>query len=300
MNTFSQLTLRGCLLCLILLLLFNSVCQAEEDGMESIYRSLYSKIFSGLETIVTEQVEGFRNDFSDDGFSHPAMCSYLLWVTRQNRPAPSYDCEIPSLQLLQELVCRMEHSNTSVDSSSDIKASSFEFCWPVDSFISASRDLFDPFNSRVQMLPSYQQYSINALSAHTARKRVALEWVFLILGLNSTEENVKPIWLDHLQRAVRKVLRPYTEKRGADYSTEEQQQRALAIKLDSLIHGEFIQQHDDGFQPSFVDYGYPPGFAMAAQHAFIRPSGLFSHWSGMPAMVELLIIGRLIQRSLRS
>ena len=118
----------------------------------------------------------------------------------------------------------------------------------------------------------------------------------MILGQTNTTP--QPDWLQATQKAIRDSLRPFTIKRGADYSATEQAQRRLALKLEDMIYGEFIERSDEAYRSVSPEYGYGNGYAVALTTAKADSQATPAARSLLPGWVELLLTTLLWKASI--
>ena len=88
--------------------------QAEEYELTPVYAKLYSDVFPGLETIVKSQVKHASYNYSDDAFKKPALCSFLIWLDKQD-PLVSQHCEMMETDLAQDSHCILGNDSTEQD-----------------------------------------------------------------------------------------------------------------------------------------------------------------------------------------
>ena len=275
----------------LLLFLFSASSPAKEaaaDNLRPVYQAITEEALPGISDFIKPLIQEGSEEFSDSWFIVRAQCAYLRWAIQinkaivRNQDKQDFGLPISDEQHWQTIISEHCH-NMPLDNNARIPDISGWTLFtrnipnfPVKHFISEMTELFSPFSSYVQNMPSYEMPALTDFhEISDFRERIILETLLLMLGRVASHEPTD-VWSRFYTERFRHVMSKFHCSRFiendkpdlhryesclSDLSDNNAQRSNQATILTDIASGNFggtDQQFD-----SFDAYGYQPGFAIA-------------------------------------
>ena len=272
------------------------------EVLNPVYNAMLKGAVPGLSELVRKISHTAADDYSDDSFINQAKCAYTLWAVRLNlHIRDSEDVEIPDSRLLEDKegyfdLTSAEYCQTLglplVPGSQDIEfpPTQYRFYFPVQSFLETVQGAYSPIQSFVQSMPSYEEDLYNADNDSVPtdmRERVVIETILYMLGKLKKDKDHSEWanqYTDHIRQSMRqfhcsRYIKQDDHVKFSDClsaQTDDDKQRSdHAIKLTDIALGDFsLPSQGDG---TAYDFGYSPGFAVAARSYGCLPGSFIQH-----------------------